>query len=108
MSNNPKHTPTPWQIHSDFYETDIIGNIDDATDGIPYALVAMMDVTNDNWKANAAFIVKCVNLHDELVHVVEQFVNGAFTNAITSDHDETFERLLAKAHHTLSKAKESR
>lgn len=55
-------------------------------------------------KANASFIVRAANSHDELVAALQDFVNGASTNAITSDHDETFANLLRKSHIALAKA----
>jgi len=55
-------------------------------------------------KANAAFIVRAVNSHDELVAALQDFINGVSTNAITSDHDETFANLLRKSHAALAKS----
>jgi len=95
-----QNTPTPWVLDGDhIYMSDAPVN-----EARCIAYCGYHDEGLDSF-ADAAFIVKACNHHGDLVYIVEQFVNGAFTNAITSDHDETFERLLAKAHHVLSRVK---
>lgn len=56
-----KHTPTPWKI-SEFCKTDICANDEQGT----YIAVVGGEIINPQDEANAAHIVKCVNLHDEL------------------------------------------
>jgi hypothetical protein len=92
-----KHTPTPWTYEPQPFRPESIW--------AGTKLIAQVVGDSAETEGNAAFIVCAVNVHDELLYVVEQFVNGAFTNAITSEHDETFERLLAKAHHVLAKSR---
>lgn len=55
------HSPTPWKATMD---GDIAPPSDQHNDGY---WIAHCGDCGPNWKANAAFIVKSVNCHDELV-----------------------------------------
>jgi len=90
-----KHTPTPWTYHdlADGYgqeRFDVVGS-----DGISVA-----DEQGTFDKASADHIVKCVNLHDELV--------GALKLAVTEVSAERFlpdgRRLLDVVREALKKA----
>lgn len=83
MTNETKHTPTPWRIEDG--TTLIWGDCnpnDNTSSGMGYPItecrVTPVSASswckapyNDEGKANAAHIVKCVNLHDELVEVLK-------------------------------------
>lgn len=62
-SKQPKHTPTPWEILEDKLCIDIKG-----LDGL--FICALADRHYDQDKANAQFIVKAVNSHDEMVNAL--------------------------------------
>lgn len=77
-----KHTPTPWRIEGG--TTLIWGNCnpDDNTDagmGYPITECRITPISASSWckapyneegEANAAHIVKCVNMHEELVEAL--------------------------------------
>lgn len=67
MNNEVKHTPTPWVAD----ENAINDNI-----GVEIALITSDMRTWEEDDANAAHIVKCVNLHDELVDALKDAVSG--------------------------------
>lgn len=60
MTNKTKHTPTPW---------DRMGDLIIRVEG-----PASFDVAKVDSEANAAHIVKCVNLHDELVEALSELM----------------------------------
>lgn len=66
MTKQTKHTPTPWKVvkHSNF-------NLFDSTDHHTFAIElgggSKVALLGDNQEANAAFIVKAVNAHEELL-----------------------------------------
>lgn len=80
-----KHTPTPWAVIVDGYVDDL--------DGIAIADCAIC--TNkrsyEEHKANAAHIVKCVNLHNELVEALERALSTVRTHAM-----QTYSKSSAK------------
>lgn len=57
------HTPTPWNIKGGFLATEIED-------------VCKLSGTDPKQKANAAFIVKAVNLHDKLLAFVKKYGHG--------------------------------
>lgn len=89
MTNETKHTPTPW-VHKDgevYEENDF--KIFDAYNS---------DFLYEEDKANAAHIVKCVNMHDELVEALRDLL----TFVVTVEYEESpivafAEAVLAKA-----------
>lgn len=64
MTNETKHTPTPWHMQKD--SVHVYGK-----DG---GMVAntITACSGNNERENAAHIVKCVNMHDELVEALKQ------------------------------------
>lgn len=107
-----KHTPTPWRVEGD--TTLIWGHCDthDLSDygmGYPIAECRVSPMSTSTWcrapyadegEANAAHIVKCVNMHDELVAALENladFCEGSF--AKPKEQDDLIEalRVLKKA-----------
>lgn len=62
-----KHTPTPWKVD----DINTKGKTRIAYKGFSVAYTDISHRTEQEQEANAAHIVKCVNLHDELVAVVE-------------------------------------
>ena len=88
MSNEPKHTATPWRVveHNDKNETDIISDeyfIAQAKhysdDDITFERLVMIeskvkrikDTNQSIGRANAARIVQCVNEYDGLIETIE-------------------------------------
>lgn len=65
---NPKHTPTPWNTPA--------VTINDASKKI---IAICTDRSNEENKANAAFIVRAVNSHDELLSALQQIGYKALT-----------------------------
>lgn len=61
------HTPTPWKVE---YDTETGINI-----GSNSELVAKAVKTVSNSKENAAFIVRAVNAHEELVEIAKAYRN---------------------------------
>lgn len=82
-----EHTPTPWRIEDN--TTLIWGacNPDDLSSygmGYPVAECRITPISQSSWcnapysdegEANAAHIVKCVNMHDELVEALKEINN---------------------------------
>ncbi len=66
--NETKHTPIPWTCDYDDQDHTGIGIADDE---MMIALVAPKGGPDELDKANAEFIVKAVNCHDELVAACE-------------------------------------
>lgn len=66
-----KHTPTPWEVRMvTGFHTSIYG---EKNKWILNA--ALQGMKRDESEANAAHIVKCVNMHDELVKALEFYAN---------------------------------
>lgn len=64
-----KHAPLPWT----FDELPEWGEIYDANGG----LIATVNETAEEIKADAEFIVRAVNCHDELLEALQLFLQGA-------------------------------
>jgi len=88
-----KHTPTPWHIEK-----------------INGFQIACADETNPDYvaevynEANAAFIVKACNMHDDLVELLEYFHGFAVLN--DDCEDEKFTALLSTAQALINRIKE--
>lgn len=67
MTNETKHTPTPW---------DTMGSLVIRVEGPTSYMVARASSSED-----AAHIVKCVNMHDELVEALKKIANNEFKDA---------------------------
>lgn len=94
------HTPTPWE----FKEKDDEGRfvIIGERDGLDVTFVAdTIGGLGDAEKANAAFIVKAVNCHDELLAALVNLyalVRGECPSILENDHhDEMVRAAIAKA-----------
>jgi hypothetical protein len=95
MKTQPMHTPTPW-IQGAF------GAIEGAKEGngIPRDFVAKVEplngfgrfVDSEKAKANAAFIVRAVNSHEELIGLVKAILKDGIDN----DWYKDAERVIAK------------
>lgn len=70
-----EHTPLPWKVVETLGEDAIVQNIPWKSPGIAPITVAHVwsHGKNGDPKANAAFIVKAVNAHEELVELVKMF-----------------------------------
>lgn len=68
MSN--EHTPTPWKVEHGHMQQNIGIRYWQITDGQDAICNNQFCCAEDS-EANAAHIVKCVNMHDELVEVLE-------------------------------------
>lgn len=68
MTNETKHTPTPWdkEVIEDIWIKGVGKVFAEGKIGID-AVIAIVSGTT---KADAAHIVKCVNMHDELVKAI--------------------------------------
>lgn len=73
-----KPTPRPWQVKESRSGTDrpilCIERAIPPKDGINGLIAVLPDrcPSASQWKANAAHIVECVNLHDELVRLLRE------------------------------------
>ena len=61
-----EHSKLPWKVVG---RTNLVFH-----DEGYWKLIAEMCVLHDGWKANAAFIVHCVNMHEELVEALKRWV----------------------------------
>lgn len=59
-----KHTPTPWKVYQ-------CGGVQIGQEGTGEAICSMWGDKHEG-EANAAHIVKCVNMHDELVGALKE------------------------------------
>lgn len=106
-TTHPQHTPTPWSLSgSDSY---IMGRKNGGK--VVVALVEMDEsgsVSFDEMDANAAYIVRCVNSHAELVAALERIESE--TELDIDDEQEaltTLKRIRQQARAALAKAKGS-
>lgn len=108
-----KHTKTPWKVTED---STIIGSVtrnviaeccgysDKASNG-DYASIIEKQGTRE---ANAAFIVRAVNAHDDLVAALEaavRYVDDVSEATIFGDNDHADYDLLDELRTALAKAK---
>ncbi len=75
MTNN-KHTPTPWKVFLAKNNGESLLGIGEDTGAGIVAYNGTMWRDEAEAKANAAFIVKAVNHHDELVEMVRELSNN--------------------------------
>ena len=76
-----QHTPTPWRVDRRAATRVIAG--DDET----MASTAASSTSRDSWEANATFIVRAVNAHDDLVKALQahdDYMSGQFRDDPTS------------------------
>lgn len=91
MSNQAKHTPTPWTTGPN--GIDIRDADENNITTVPYS------DDSELAEANADHIVHCVNLHDELVQMVGQLKSYIPAMYVDSGHplQRKVDDLLAKA-----------
>jgi len=97
-----KHTPTPWEVNDD--DSGIIGTW--GPDEDDWGLICATDyaisssVPEEQRPANAAFIVKACNAHDELVEALKTAIQVMKDNEIdtmlSSEFDVLFEDVIAE------------
>jgi hypothetical protein len=88
-----KHTPTPWKAirSSSFWDIDPVNRKDGDPHSIGNVCSSDPDDSTGLQEANAAFIVKCVNAHDELVKALESALkNLRHHSGDRPDFDEVF------------------
>ena len=96
MPEEPKHTPGPWEIGG-AWQCKIH---ESATQKVICSLPLDDDL------ANAAFIVRACNNHDDLLIALRQLVNynDADPNLYDGDDDNTLGLIMGRARHALLKA----
>lgn len=92
MTNETKHTPTPWEV------VVAPSGTPDITDAKGQVVAAVFGGKADS---NAAHIVKCVNMHDELLERLRELME--LTEDPENDADEC-ESVFVAARETLKKA----
>ena len=92
------HTPTPWQVHSDTWFTQIIGNMD-VDNRCTMVASTDSDDANDSAvdAANARRIVAAVNAHDDLVKLAQEFLRLFGSDDSTNPLDMLARRGLERA-----------
>ena len=106
------HTPTPWALFipdDDDFDYDIIEITTHERDGlIPIAAIStdFADPIGGEQKANAAFIIRAVNSHDDLVAALHA-VTDAYWGVDNDDAGDDGEppSMIIQARAALSKAK---
>ena len=92
-----KHTPTPWEITNSGYDGNLIYKIQIGTNSRTVAYAYSTDGRKqDEQVANAVHILKCVNLHDELVaglmdahpYIADDKLRASIGNLITKARGE--------------------
>ena len=89
-----KHTLTPWTVEAD--QDDDFLLINGMTD-LGDEVICQLN-NSELEQTNAAHIVKCVNLHEELVEAIEHVINvSAYGDAISDSTEESLKTLLKRA-----------
>lgn len=100
------HTPTPWSYQSDDSQLirnskgDVICEVE-----LPMNRERGYDTCNAEQEANAEFIVKAVNCHDELVEALKMLLACGIVAKYPKDDGKTFLNARLYAEQALSKAK---
>ncbi len=90
------HTPTPWNLNPKAV-------LVIESEGITVASCGNANVIRDQWEANAAFIVRAVNAHDELLRVVKALESWVDANnmpqcqSLMPDKDQSFGEAIKQA-----------
>lgn len=94
-----EHTPAPWIMYDkDEYGTCSIAQVRDVTNLV---IARTSTPVDGDEEANAHLIAAA----PELLDALDDFISGASTGAITSDHDETFEYLIKRSKRAIAKAR---
>lgn len=103
MTKEQTHSTTPWDVATGYHGAEIYAN----------GTIARIPDDMRNWEANAAFIVKACNCHDELIEALKTLSNQADSmnnrqhaglELMPGDWSELF-RFCNIARETLQKAK---
>lgn len=70
------HTPTPWEVMQPSQDTDDVIEIRSTINGWTVARMGDGDLIDEQDHDNAAHIVHCVNVHDQLVAALRQISEG--------------------------------
>lgn len=91
----PQHTPTPWTDHkkSLFPQSD---GIIWGPDGIGICEMQRMGYPEE-MKANAAFIVRAVNAHEDMLAALKNLVERNLIKDVDGDHHQEVLDSIAKA-----------
>lgn len=93
MDNETKHTPLPWVLDHRF-----AGGVLIHPDDNEFLTVAkVLGFDNDEAKANAAFIVRAVNAHDDLIAALERLLQIVPPNSIPFGEADAAYAVLKKA-----------
>lgn len=87
-TTKPSHTPTPWNQKGRWIRTDDYTSI---------ARMIMREGDGSQEKADAAFIVRAVNSHEELLMIVKHFEIDLKTQGTRPDALTLVRRAIAKA-----------
>lgn len=105
-----KHSPTPWAVATNPggpMDQPAFPPIVDAS-GNPHGedIVAMPLGNSETVQANAAHIVKCVNLHEELVDALQELLSAARHCGLQHgiDFDHFWETAATQAKNAIAKA----
>jgi hypothetical protein len=114
MKPTQKHTPTPWKVNENNYGMGMIeAVINDRKQLVARCYKvrpASVGETAKEIEANAGHIVKCVNLHDELIQRFESLVEEQenYLRRVTDQEDPDYyskRRELEKDRKLLKRAK---
>lgn len=90
-----KHTPTPWEVNP--RHKLIVQVIDDEEYGRTIAECGYGSSLDADHEANAAFIVKAVNCHDDLVSALQNLIDRDLIKDKDGDHMQEILDILNKA-----------
>ena len=106
----PKHTPTPWESNNNLLKTDALIEIFSDKDEMGEKPIA--DVYSyenfDEAEANAAFIVRACNCHDELVKTIkvlsESLQEAVSLTSVNRGYNRRWQLDIDQARNALEKA----
>lgn len=93
-ANEVKHTPTPWHLQSNFAWSD---ESKDRGAVFECHLVTGTHVPEDQNKANAAYIVRAVNAHEELIGLLKRIAQSVGCSGLGGSLPEEIRQAIAKA-----------
>lgn len=89
MTNETNHTPTPWDQLNDVFTIE---------DGY-FSMIQTPDkcIANVFDEANAAHIVKCVNMHDDLVGALKKIIDRSHNDPLGTSKVIDMRKIAEKA-----------
>lgn len=102
MNKEVKHTPTPWP--TDMVEKIWMAGLSKLIADGDLGASAVAAIFDGIAKEDAAHIVKCVNMHDELVEALKALHIQALQSNVNSPANEWGEEALSMSLATLKKA----